>query len=94
MKPTCEQLMNEALEEIQSKPVDTWRHGSVMEDIFHRESDDTYWRAVYRRSADGETNELKEGYADITQVTPEQTMVTHYVEYVPPVQTGKENPEG
>lgn len=78
-KPTHEQLWNEELEEIQSEPTDTWRHGSVMETIYHREEDNTHWRAVYRVSADGETNELREGYADITQVEPRQVTVTQYV---------------
>jgi hypothetical protein len=93
--PTCEQLWNEELDEV-SENLATWRHGHRVTQVFHRESDDTYWQAEYRRSSDGGTNELREGYAEITQVTPEQTMVTHYVAVttIPPVQTGEENNDG
>jgi len=72
--------MNNKLKEIQSGPIDTWRHGSEMETVYHREADNTYWRAIYRVSTDGETNELKEGNADIHQVKPRQITVIQYVE--------------
>jgi len=48
----------------------SWRHGCYVADVFVRESDSTYWQADYRLSSDGETNELREGTADIMQVKP------------------------
>lgn len=94
--PTCEQLWNEELEEIQEKVVDKWRHGVVVETIYKREEDATFWMASYRRSTDGETNELREGDAEICQVEPRQVTVTKYVPItkLSPVSTGQENDDG
>lgn len=78
MNPTCEQLWNEGLQSVMVKTDASWRHGSHIIEVFHRESDNTYWRANYRRSSDGETNELREGLAQITQVEPYERTVTDY----------------
>lgn len=81
--PTCEQLFDNDDDEIKSvhrKPDDSWRHGCYITHIFHRKSDGTYWKAYYRLSTDGETNELEEGYAKITQVTPVEKTIIDYVE--------------
>ena len=58
---------------------DSWRHGSYVDEVFHRASDDTYWMASYRLSTDGETNELHEGDAEIRQVVPQEKTVVTYV---------------
>ena len=83
VKPTCSDLCEESetteVYKLVSQNHDTsWRHGTRETDVFHRESDDTYWQAKYRLSTDGETNELREGLADISQVWPQQVMKTVY----------------
>ena len=90
--PTCEQLMSEELDKVLEsfKP---WRHGTRVKEVFHRESDGTYWQAEYLCSGDGETNELREGDARITQVEPRQVMVTKYVKLLP-VPPSQENSDG
>ncbi len=77
--PTCKQLMNEELETVLRTSDDSWRHGSYITEVFFRDTDSTYWEAYYRRSGDGETNELREGSATITRVYPEQVTTTIYV---------------
>lgn len=78
--PTCKQLMDEdGLERVQRTADDSWRHGSYVLEVFHRELDDTYWQAGYRHSTDGEANELREGTATIVQVKREHQTVTVYV---------------
>lgn len=78
-KPTCDQLDDGAdFTSVKREADDSWRHGSYVSEIFHRIADDTYWQAEYRLSTDGETNELREGTALITQVKPEQQTVTVY----------------
>ncbi len=57
---------------------DSWRHGSYVTEVFRRESDSTFWKATYRLSTDGETNELREGLARIDQVEPYTVQVTKY----------------
>lgn len=78
-KPTCEQLFNEELESVQTIN-NTWRHGYHRIETFHRKEDDTYWQAGYRVSADGETNELREGFATILKVKPVKVETISYVE--------------
>lgn len=79
-KPTCEQLLNEeGLESVWREVDDSWRHGSYVAEVFKRHSDDTFWMASYRLSTDGETNELREGLADISQVVPQEKTVITYV---------------
>jgi hypothetical protein len=69
--PTCEELWNEELGDAIWQDADpSWRHGCYINEVYKRESDGTYWRASYRRSTDGETNELREGTAKIVQVEP------------------------
>lgn len=76
--PTCEQLSDDELPSVFRESDDSWRHGVRVTQVFHRESDKTYWRAHYRLSTDGETNELAEGRADITRVYPHQVTTTVY----------------
>lgn len=77
--PTCEQLSNgDGVSRVHREADPSWRHGSYMTDVFHRVADDTYWLASYRLSTDGETNELRDGGAEITQVKPVQKTVTAY----------------
>jgi hypothetical protein len=80
MKPTCEDLYEDTLtyKTVSRTTDDSWRHGSYVTQIYHRGSDNTYWEATYRLSSDGETNELREGFADITQVEPFETTVIRY----------------
>ena len=76
--PTCRQLLDEELELIDRKSDDSWRHGSYVTAIYRRDEDETFWRASYQRSADGETNGLREGLAKIEQVFPKEVTVTVY----------------
>ena len=72
-KPTCEELLEEiGCEKVYSESDTSWRHGSYETGVWHRESDDTFWRAKYRVSTDGETHELRDGEAEetICQVSP------------------------
>jgi hypothetical protein len=80
-KPTCEELFEEdGYTSVYRKADDSWRHGSYITEVFKRDSDETFWAAHYRKSGDGETNELREGYARICQVEPHQVTTTRYRE--------------
>lgn len=77
--PTAEQLLEEdGFDVISQDSIDRWRHGTLERSIYKRESDGTYWRATYRVSTDGETNELREGLAKIVQVEPQEVTVIEY----------------
>jgi hypothetical protein len=79
--PTCEQIWNEELgNPVQHHDDASWRHGSYRTEVYLRQSDNTYWSANYRVSTDCETNELREGFAKISQVRPETVSSTVYVE--------------
>lgn len=78
-KPTAQQLMDEdGVKTVLRTVDDGWRHGVDVVEVFHRASDDTYWRACYRRSTDGETNDLRDGEASIEQVKPVEKTITAY----------------
>ena len=78
-KPTCEELYDEELESVHRTSDDSWRHGSHITEVFHREEDDTYWEACYSMSTCGESYGLRDGEARIQQVKPESKVVTVYV---------------
>lgn len=69
-KPTCDEIWNEELKQVERNVDDGWRHGVYVSEVYYRTSDNTYWNASYQRSTDGETNGLREGDADISQVEP------------------------
>ena len=75
-KPTCEELSD--MKSVHRVADDSWRHGSYIKEVFYREEDNTYWRACYRLSTDGETNELYDGTASIIQVEPIERVVVDY----------------
>ena len=78
-KPTCDQLFEEdGFESVHRESDDSWRHGSYVFEVFRRASDGTFWGASYRLSSDGETNELREGLADVFAVEPIQETKTVY----------------
>lgn len=78
--PTCESIFNDELGEAVNRTDDaTWRHGSYRSEVYRRESDDTFWLVYYRVSTDGETNELREGFAKISQVWPKAVSVIRYL---------------
>lgn len=78
--PTCEDLWEEdGYERVHREVDDSWRHGCYVAQVFHREADDTHWCASYRVSTDGETNDLRDGLADIIQVRPEEKTIIVYV---------------
>ena len=80
-KPTCKQIFNEdGFKSVKLTENSGWRHGVKREEIFYRESDDTYWSVVYRVSTDGETHELREGIATIFQVKP---VKVEKIDYIP-----------
>lgn len=77
--PTQEDFLDEiGLKSISREAIDKWRWGTVEREIFVRESDNTIWSVTYRISADGETNELREGEAHIVQVEPYEKTITDY----------------
>jgi hypothetical protein len=77
--PTCEELWDEeGFKSVSRIADDSWRHGCYVKEVFLRESDNTYWQASYRRSGDGETNELGEGHATIIQVEPVEVKTIAY----------------
>lgn len=79
-KPTCEELCEEdGFEQVHREADDSWRHGSYVTAVYKRASDGTYWEASYRLSTDGETNELREGLATITQVEPQEVKTIAYM---------------
>lgn len=79
IQPTCDDLFEGELGAAVYENVNaSWRHGVIRTEVFRRESDDTFWRAVYRGYKDGETNGLREGTAWISQVWPHQVMATAY----------------
>ena len=82
MKPTCEELWNEELEEVYRSSKTGWRHGTTESTVFYRESDETYWKAIYQLSTDSETNDLRDGYAIIRQVVPKQVITVIYEDIV------------
>ena len=84
VKPTCRELAeSDDVEESDFELVDThsdnsWRHGTRETTIFRRISDNTFWQACYLLSTDRETNELRDGGADIAQVWPKQVTTVKY----------------
>lgn len=78
MKPTYYELWNEELEEVNRISKTGWRHGTTETVVFYRASDNTFWQAIYQLSTDGETNDLRDGYARINQVIPRQIVSTVY----------------
>lgn len=86
-QPTCEELFDDELGDPVFREDDaSWRHGSYRTEVYSRPSDGTYWCAKYRVSSDGETNELREGLAQIVQVWPTQVTITKYVTTKPVVE--------
>ncbi len=87
--PTCEELLEATwgdsfdLKVVERNFDDDWRHGGTAREVFHRPADNTYWLATYRKSTDGETNELREGDALIAQVWPEEYPAVRYVTVAP-----------
>jgi len=78
--PTCEDLFEEdGYESVHRDSDDSWRHGAYIGEVFTRFSDGTFWLAAYCLSTDGETNGLREGDADITQVVPKEVTIIKYV---------------
>lgn len=80
-KPTYDDIREELLESVHREIDDSWRHGNYVYEVFHRESDDTYWAVNYNESGDGEYNSLRDEREQFTQVTPVKKMVevTEYV---------------
>lgn len=75
-KVTCEDIWNEeGLVSVDRKSDDGWRHGCYITEVFKREADETYWLASYELSTDGESNGLREGTAQISQVRPIEKVV-------------------
>lgn len=72
--PTCEDLMD--LDPVYRESDPGWRHGTYEFQVF--EWGNTFWAASFRLSVDGETNELREGYADLFEVEPEEITVVRY----------------
>jgi len=77
-KPTHEELCD-VLESVHREADDSWRHGSIVHQVFKRPEDNTYWAATYRLSSDGETNELRDEDCDIVQVKPIEKTVVDYI---------------
>lgn len=83
--PTCEQINDgdgflrlRVNQEPWRQNREPWRHGNYITAIFMRESDNACWKVQYALSTDGETNELREGTAQISQCWPYEKTVTDY----------------
>lgn len=71
-------IIDENLSPVWREADDSWRHGSYITEVYKREEDDTYWMAQYRLSTDGETDELREGFAVIQQCWPKTITTVAY----------------
>lgn len=69
-------LFEEGFQLVSSEADPSWRHGCYMLDIYKEDATGFFYKADYRRSGDGETNELREGLADIRRVYPFERVVT------------------
>jgi len=79
-EPSCSALYaGIGFKVVDRKVDDSCQNGTLITEVFHRELDDTYWRAYYRRLPFGKTSGLREGHAKITQVIPVEKTVTFYV---------------
>jgi hypothetical protein len=77
--PTCKEIFNETgFECVERRDNAGWRHGHYRNEVYRREADSTLWSVCYRVSTDGETNELREGTAEISQVEAYQKTITAY----------------
>lgn len=77
--PTCGELNDEdGVEQVYRHSDASWRHGTRETVVFRRESDGTFWRARFRLSTDGETNELRDGDAKISRVYPHTVTAIEY----------------
>ena len=77
--PTHEDLFEEVgFEQLDREDDASWRHGSYVKEWFRRIEDESFWLAEYLESTDGETNELREGGAVISQVEPYEVTLTKY----------------
>lgn len=78
-KPTCQEIYDELLgDPVHTEDDASWRPGFYRTSVYFREEDKTYWMVGYRQSTCGETNELREGTAEITQVEPYEITTTAY----------------
>lgn len=77
-EPTCDQLFNEEGYEQVDTLLTPWRHGTFQICAFRDEADGTYWKAKFRVSSDGETHELRDGTASISQCWPREVTITVY----------------
>ena len=74
--PTQEDLCEDRLKKVHRESDDSWRHGCRIYEVYHRESDDTYWAVNYNLQTDGEYNGLRENDYTIEQVERiEETVV-------------------
>ena len=79
--PACAEIwngQNDEFEQVHREDDTSWRHGSYVYAVFKRASDNTFWSVSYCESNDGETNELREGDAGISQVKPVEKVVITY----------------
>lgn len=83
--PTCEQICDKRGFGLVHTTREPWRHGNYVTAVYLREADKTYWKVLYALSTDGETNELREGGAEISRCWPFQKMVTAYLDTPPNV---------
>lgn len=75
MKPTCEELYKEdGYEELVCHDIDAQFGGTLIEEVYLRESDGTYWAALYLFSYADNVNGLRDGNAIIYEVQ-KQTVV-------------------
>lgn len=76
--PNCQDILEDKFGEPIDCELGEWRHGPLRIEVYYRAEDDTYWRARYRVSTDGETNELREGLASIVRVWPSRVTAIEY----------------
>lgn len=79
-KPTCDEIFDEeGFVRVLRKSDASWRHGTYEYQVFRRESDNTFWGVSFELSTDGESNGLREGTAQITEVVPKTKEIITYV---------------
>lgn len=70
------------IEHVETNLLDTWRHGTIHEAIFHRKSDDTFWCVCYRTDKDGEYNDFRDDElsdSDVIKVEKVEKIIHEWV---------------
>lgn len=82
LPPTTQDWRDGLIESVQEELDGSYRHGNYVYEVFHRDTDDTYWSVNYSVSGDGEQHGLRDDeHCGFSQVYPHKKVVT-VVEYL------------